>query len=77
MLSGLSALAGVGGEVEELVADPPEKLRAYLRLCARNRQMIPGAFVWRLKGDRVTDIRCDGTLVRVRPIRTPIISSTR
>ena len=50
--------------VTDLVADPPEKLLAYLRLCARNRQLLPGSFRWRTKGAGVTDIRCDGVLVR-------------
>ncbi|MGE0310192.1 MAG: ATP-binding protein [Lautropia sp.] len=49
-----------------LVRDDAQKVAAYLRSCARSRQMVPGAFRWaRAVGDALA-VRCDGMVVRPR-----------
>src|SRR5690554_4124466 len=68
---GLSVLAGM--ELETLVTDPPEKVRQYLALCARSRQLVPGSLTWVIKGGEPSDIRCDGAVLSPRSDEAPAV----
>jgi signal transduction histidine kinase/CheY-like chemotaxis protein len=74
-----AAFAGVdarrleGTDLAALVADPPLKVREYLRLCARSRQLVPGSFAWLTAGGRPLDTRCDGTVVAPRTADVPAV----
>ena len=52
-----------GARLADLVAQAPEEVDDYLRLCARNRQLVIGMLSFR-SGDRSTDCRAEGSLVR-------------
>jgi two-component sensor histidine kinase len=43
----------------DLVADPPEKVVAFVRLCSATRNALPGALNFRTPGG-ILDYRCDG-----------------
>lgn len=65
-------LAGAGGGVErrnltELAADTPEKILAYLRMCARTRPMLPGTITLRRAGGAAAvRYRVHGALLTMR-----------
>ena len=66
--------AVVGVELGALVADPPERVRDYLRLCARSRQLIPGSFLWKGgRADGPLEVRCDGAVVSLRTDDAPAV----
>jgi two-component sensor histidine kinase len=55
---------GLGAESSEcslydLVADPPDKVMAFVRLCSSTREALPGALSFRTPGG-ILDYRCDG-----------------
>ena len=53
----------VGMHFEALVNEPPDRVREYLRLCSRSRQLVPGAFTWTdAKGNPIA-LRCDGAVL--------------
>ena len=48
-LTGVAAEALTGAPLTSLVAQG-ERVREYLRLCARSRQLVPGAISWTANG---------------------------
>jgi signal transduction histidine kinase/CheY-like chemotaxis protein len=61
--TGIDRKSLITKSLKELVSDPPEKIDDYLRLCARSRQLLPGAIQMRTTGGRMLDVRCDGTVL--------------
>jgi signal transduction histidine kinase/CheY-like chemotaxis protein len=59
-----SSLVGVA--LHALVTTPPDKIDAYLRLCARSRQFVPGAFSGSDGVGEPVEFRCDGAVVTAR-----------
>lgn len=57
---GLTA-GSLGGRLCDLVADPPEKVMAFIRLCSSTREALPGALSFQTPGG-ILDCRCDGHL---------------
>ncbi|HEX2219399.1 MAG TPA: ATP-binding protein [Gemmatimonadales bacterium] len=53
----------IGTPLDELVSDEPAKVGRYLRMCARSRQMIPGALGFRGAREVTVECRCDGGLL--------------
>ena len=60
-----------GHALGALTAEPPEKVRAYLRLCAGSRQRTPGAFTF--PGAPPTVYRCEGVLLQPATPETPAL----
>jgi PAS domain S-box-containing protein len=58
----LEALKGV--PLTDLVADAPAKVGRFLTMCARSRQMVPGALTFRDADGPLTACRCDGAVLR-------------
>lgn len=67
-----AALAGrsepdlAGAPLADLVSHDRTKLTRYLAMCARTREMVPGALTFRSAAGVETPCRCDGALVRPR-----------
>lgn len=59
--------------VRRLVADYPDRVRAYLDRCARSKQLVPGGLTWRAWDGRPVEIRCDGAVVRPREDDGPAV----
>jgi PAS domain S-box-containing protein len=60
-----------GRTLQSLVTQSAEQVQEYLRICARNSHMIPGALTLRA-GERTLPYRCDGASYRVFPEGAPI-----
>lgn len=73
----LAGLCGVAASslrdtlLQALVGDDPDKVDDFLRLCARSRQLIPGAFRWLDAQRRAVEMRCDGALLVARSDAAP------
>jgi signal transduction histidine kinase len=50
--------------LQEFVTTPPERVRDYLRTCARSRQMVLGTLALAVAGGAVEEYRCEGAVVR-------------
>ncbi|HLL89059.1 MAG TPA: ATP-binding protein [Tepidisphaeraceae bacterium] len=72
-LTGRAAAELVGAPVAALVAQPPEKVTDYLRLCARSRQLVPGSLTWAAAGRPPVEARCDGAVLRRRTDDGPAV----
>ena len=53
----------IGVPLDVLVSDEPAKVGRYLRMCARSRQMVPGALGFRGAREETVACRCDGGLL--------------
>jgi two-component sensor histidine kinase len=51
----------LGSRLCDLVADPPEKVMAFVRLCSSTREALPGTLSFHTPGG-IIDCRCDGHL---------------
>jgi signal transduction histidine kinase len=56
----------------EVATDPPERLVGYLRLCARSRDLVPGALTLSA-GGRALACRCEGAVVRPADAARPAV----
>jgi signal transduction histidine kinase/CheY-like chemotaxis protein len=62
---GLPAPTLVGRRLDELVAEPPDRVTDYLRLCSRGRDMLPGSLTLR-RGCESVPCRAEGAVFRPR-----------
>jgi signal transduction histidine kinase/CheY-like chemotaxis protein len=62
-LAGVAARSLQQVSLATLVADPADKVADFLRLCARSRQLVPGAFRWLADGGKLVEMRCDGVVL--------------
>ncbi len=67
----LEALKGV--PLTDLVADAPAKVGRFLTMCARSRQMVPGALTFRDADGPPTACRCDGAVLRPAAAGAPAL----
>jgi PAS domain S-box-containing protein len=58
----LGSLSGL--PLNDLVADPPAKVGRFLTMCARSRQMVPGALTFLDAHGSPAACRCDGAVLR-------------
>jgi PAS domain S-box-containing protein len=72
-LTGLEKKSLVGVNLNDLLDDPASKVESYLKLCAKSRQLVPGALNWRTTNGLVIEIRCDGTVIEVRTESSPAV----
>ena len=63
----------VGKHLQDLVTDPPEKVKRFLRACARSRDLTPGALTMRRPDVQSESRRCEGTLLRPRSANSEAI----
>lgn len=52
-----------GVPLTDLVTDAPAKVLRFLTMCARSRQLVPGALSFRSGDGRATACRCDGAVL--------------
>jgi signal transduction histidine kinase/ActR/RegA family two-component response regulator len=64
-LTATQRTALTGKSLYDFLTDRPEKIDEYLKICARNRQLVPGSLNFKSSDGRVLDVRCDGTLIEV------------
>ena len=60
-----------GSSVSQLVLEPGEKVHRYLNLCARSREMLPGALTFRTARGDGFECRVDGAVVRRQTDNSP------
>lgn len=70
-LNGAAAQSLEGMPFQQLVSDGADKVGEFLRLCARSRQLVPGAFRWLTAGERGVEMRCDGAVLVGRSDAAP------
>jgi len=63
-LLGKDVRAIAGQQITELVLDDADKVSRFLKDCARNRDQVPGALVWRGDGEQGVPCRCYGNTLR-------------
>ncbi len=61
---GLSPSRLRGKRLDEVAADPPEALAAYLRACSRTREPLPGSLALHLGDGGTLICRAEGTVLR-------------
>ncbi len=52
-----------GRSLTEFVADGGSSVSDYLRLCARTRELMPGAISWKQRAGPALEMRCDGAVL--------------
>jgi len=62
-LLGQTSQVLTGQRIADLVVDSPDKISHYLRVCSRNKNLIPGALTWRKNNGRVIQSHCNGHVV--------------
>ncbi len=72
-LTGRAPGAMEGVMLATVIASPADKVGAYLRLCARSVDPVPGAFDWRTADGSVLTMRCDGGVLTARTAGEPAV----
>ncbi len=59
-MQGIGGLVLIGKPLAELVTDPADRVRRYLKACSKTRQFIPGVLTWHKQNGEVCECRIDG-----------------
>jgi signal transduction histidine kinase/CheY-like chemotaxis protein len=70
---GLASERPEGARLDELTAPPKDKLALYLRMCARSRDLLPGAFSVQRRSSAPVAYLCRGALIAPRAEEHPSI----
>jgi len=62
-LLNLNSQALCGARLQDLVADPADKVARYLSLCSRSRQMLPGTLSWHTRDGQILGCHCEGAVL--------------